>query len=151
MKVDLAIEQVVSSEAGLAGELERVGERHRADHDVFHMTETLAKRARGRIAELGQADGNGSKRGGPLAAAREKASELLGSRKEAGLLLLRDLRALHLLAAEASIDWTILGQAAQAANDAELLEKVEACHEDELRVLKWTTTQIKVLAPQALS
>jgi hypothetical protein len=151
VKLDLAIEQVISAEEELADQLEKVGERHRADHDVFHMTETLAKMSRARIAKLGGRSSGDSRRGGVLTAVREKASEVAGSRPESGLLLLGDLRRLHLLAAAASINWTILGQAAQAAKDSELLAIVSECHAEELRALRWTTTHVKVVAPQALA
>ena len=132
MKIDVARERVAKSESALAAELERVGEQHRADHDVFHMTRTLAKKSRARLAKLNgdSADGGAGKGG----------ESLLG-----------DLRRLYLLASEASIDWTILGQAAQAARDTELIALVDECHSDELRTLRWTTTRIKETAPQVLT
>jgi hypothetical protein len=64
---------------------------------------------------------------------------------EPGLLLLRDLRALHLLYAEASIDWVILGQGAQAARDTDLLDTVSSCHTRTLRGMKWTVTRLKAV------
>ena len=42
MKVGLAIQQVRSAEEDLANELERVGERHMTDQEVYHLTMTLA-------------------------------------------------------------------------------------------------------------
>jgi hypothetical protein len=161
VKVGAAIEGVVRSESRLADGLERVGERHRADHDVFHMTATLAKLSRARVEQLQgatdrhdasvDAGSQGSERDGPLTAAREKLSELIGSEPETDLQLLRDLREAHLLAAAVSIDWTILGQGAQAARDTELLAIVNECHAEALRTLKWTTTHLKIAAPQALT
>jgi hypothetical protein len=150
VKLDAAIDRVVSSEAELADELARVGERHRVEHDVFHMTETLAKTARARIEKLGRAADSGG-RDGLLSSVREKTSELIGSRPEPGMLLLRDLREIYLLASQASIDWTILGQGAQAAKDGDLLAIVDECHTDQLRTLKWATTRIKEGAPQTLT
>jgi len=76
---------------------------------------------------------------------------MVGRRPESGLLLLRDLRALYTLASEASINWVILGQVAQAAKDAELLHVTKECHPDTLRTLKWTNTMIKVVSPQVLT
>lgn len=86
-----------------------------------------------------------------LGRARENASEVLGRRPEGGLLLLRDLRELHLLYAAASIDWVILAQGAQAAQHAELLKAVTHAHAQTLRGLKWTVTRIKTAAPQVLT
>jgi hypothetical protein len=156
----MAIEQVAKAERELAGELQEVGERHSTDHDVFHLTRTLAKRERSNVDALAKhaeryhadvtGDGNGS---GPgiVAAAREKSAELLGRRPEPGLLLLRDLRELHLLAAGASLDWVALAQGAQAAKDTDLLETVTECHNETLRTLKWTTYRLKEAAPQVLT
>jgi hypothetical protein len=165
VKLDLAIKQVADSEAELAEQLEKLGDRHRTEQDVFHMTAALAEMSRVRLerlqevaerysASIAGADGDdadGSGREGLLSAVREKTSELIGGRPQAGLVLLRDLRKLHLLAAVASINWTILGQGTQAAKDAELLSLVSECHAEELRALKWTTTHIKVVSPQVLS
>ena len=171
MKLGLAIEQVANAERELADRLLAVGERHRTDHDVFHMTRTLAKKERAHLdalarhagrygASVGDRDdasaggGNGSGRAGSgqlLQTAREKGAELLGRRPEPGLLLLRDLRELHLLAAGASLDWVALAQGAQAAKDTNLLATVSECHDETLKTLKWTTYRLKEAAPQALT
>jgi hypothetical protein len=164
VKLGLAIEQVASAERDLAVELLAVGERHRTDHDVLHMTNTLAKKERGHLDALARhagrygaeidRGGDTSGRSGPaelLASAREKSAELLGRRPEPGLLLLRDLRELHLLAAGASLDWVALAQGAQAAKDTDLLATVTECHEETLKTLKWTTYRLKEAAPQALT
>ena len=161
MKLDLALRAVHRSERRLAEELLKLGERHKADHDVFHLSRTVAGWAQGHVRALAEAgkrfeldldaDEPGSDgTGGPLSAVREKAAELVGRRPEPGLLLLRDLRRLHLTAAEASIDWTLLGQGAQAAKDRQLLDLVAACHPQTLRTLRWTTTRLKEGAPQVL-
>jgi hypothetical protein len=160
MKLGLAIRQVARAEEELAQELLKVGERHRTDHDVYHLTRQLSKWSQAHVAALEphSARHGGSVEadephdsGGPLAMIREKSAELLGRRPAAGLLLLRDLRNIHLLAAEASLNWTLLGQAAQAAKDAELLECVSRCHPETLRTLRWSLTKLKVAAPQVLT
>jgi hypothetical protein len=171
MKLGMAIEQVANAERELADELLKVGERHRTDHDVFHMTRTLAKKEHGHLDELakhagrygasvGDRDGSaprggtGSGRAGPaelVQTAREKGAELLGRRPEPGLLLLGDLRELHLLAAGASLDWVALAQGAQAAKDTALFATVTECQKQTLRTLKWTTYRLKEAAPQALT
>jgi hypothetical protein len=162
LKLDVAIEEVYAAEARLARELLALGERHKADHDVYHLTRTLAERAQARLAALAphaerygasvdsDAPGEGGA-GGVISALREKGSELAGRRSSTGLLLLRDVRKLHLLAAEASINWTILGQGAQAARDSELLATVTESHPETLRALRWTTTKLKETAPQVLT
>jgi hypothetical protein len=88
---------------------------------------------------------------GLAARVRERGAELLGRRPEAGLLLLRDLRDLHLSAARASVAWTVLGQGAQAVRDEELLQVVTACHPETIRTLKWTVQKLKEASPQVLA
>ena len=53
--------------------------------------------------------------------------------------------------AEASIDWTILGQGAQAAKESDLLECVSLCHPETLRTMRWTVTKLKEAALQVLT
>jgi hypothetical protein len=162
VKLDLALTAVHRSESRLGEELLEVGERHKADPDVHHLTRTLAGWSRGHVRALAQAGGRfgldldgdavgDDGAGGPLSGVRGKAAELVGQRPEQGVLLLLDLRRLHLAAAEASIDWTLLGQGAQAARDSELLDLVAACQPQTLRTLRWTTTRLKVAAPQVLT
>jgi hypothetical protein len=160
VKIGLAIRDVRDAEAALGHELGRIGERHRADHDVFHLSRTLIKLHHANLEALAPfgerygtsvdpADAEGGE--GPLARARERMSELTGRRPEAGLLLLLDLRRLHLLYAEASVNWVLLGQGAQAVRDAELLAVVDQCHTQTLRGMKWTLTRLKTAAPQVLA
>ena len=160
MKIDLAITEVGKAEAELADLLLRVGERHRVDHDVFHMSRTLAAKSRESLLALTDAAarydvaldlGAGEPSDGVRTALREKSSELLARRPQAALLLLRDLREVHLRAAAASIDWVILGQGAQAVRDEVLLATVTERHPFALKTLKWTTTRLKEAAPQVLS
>lgn len=159
-KLGLAIREVHRGEVELAEELRQVGERHRVDHDVFHITLRMATWCEAHLERLkpqgerygisldpGDADDDG----GLFSALREKGSELLGRRPESGLLLLRDVRKLHLIAANVSINWTILGQGAQAVRDQPLLDAVSACHPDTLRQLRWTTSKLKESAPQVLA
>jgi hypothetical protein len=161
MKLGLAIHDVADAEQRLADALLRLGERHRADHDVYHLTRQLARWSQGHRAALARfgerygadvpTDEVGEQRRGPLSAIREKGAELAGRRPEGGLLLLRDVRELHLLAAETSVNWTILGQGAQAARDQDLLECVSLCHPETLRTMRWALTKLKESAPKVLT
>jgi hypothetical protein len=160
MKLGLAISQVAQAEEKLADGLWRIGERHKTDHDVFHVTKTLAELERRHLEVLAKQaeryggsvdeDAGESDERSLIDKAMEKTAELIGRRPEPGLLLLRDLRLLHELAARASIDWVILGQGAQAAKDEALRAAVSECHAETLRTLKWTTYRIKEAAPQVL-
>jgi hypothetical protein len=160
MKLDVAVEHVAQAEQDLADALLKLGERHKSDHDAYHLTRMLERWSQTHLAALQpfaeryEADIDDARTGegsGPLAGLRENGAELTGRRPEGGLLLLRDVRQLHLLAAAASIDWTILGQAAQAAKASDLLDCVSRCHPETLRTLRWTVTKLKESAPQALT
>jgi hypothetical protein len=147
-------------ERHLAGQLTAVAERHRTDHEVHHVARDLAAWSRAHAADLTEAarahgldlDGSpGAPVTGVLSTLREKAAEAVGRRPEPGLLLLRDLRELHLSAAENSLYWEMLAQAAQATKDDELLAVVSSCHPQTLRQMRWTNTLIKNLSPQVLT
>jgi hypothetical protein len=157
VKLGLAIRDVRDAEQTLARRLDALGERHKADHDVYRLTQTLQQIAHANLERLAPhgvrygIDVEAEHGAGLLDKAREKSSELIGRRPETGLLLLRDLRELHLRYAEAAIDYVILGQGAQAARDRELLDAVSQCHAQTLRGMKWTVTRIKTAAPQTLT
>jgi len=67
-----------------------------------------------------------------------------------GLGLLRDLHDLYLMATECDLSWTLIGQAAQGARDADLLDVVRQCQDETTIQLKWLRTKMKEAAPQAL-
>ena len=151
MTLEGAVKAAGEAEDKLARRLLILGERHKADHDVFHLTRTLGRLAASHADELLGRDGDTPDHGGPLHALREKASELTGSREPAGALLLRDLTELYLTAEEASIRLVIAAQGAQATRDAELLGRITRIHTETLRTVKWLTTRIKQTAPSVLA
>jgi hypothetical protein len=95
-------------------------------------------------------DAEASEDSGPLAALRQKGSELVGRRSEPALLLLADLRRIHRMAAGVSLDWEVLAQSAQAAQDRELLALSTRCHPQTLHQLKWANAMVKELSAQAV-
>jgi hypothetical protein len=160
VKIGPLLERLHELEVELAEDYRALGERHAADHDVYHACHAFAKQAEkhadalarqaARYGEEVDSDAGPDVWSGLLESARRAGSDLLGRRPEAGLLLLRDLRALFLAAEEVSITWVMAGQAAQAARDAELLATVSECHSEVELQVKWLTTRIKVAAPQTL-
>lgn len=160
MRVGRLLERLHELEAELAEDYRALGERHAADHDVYHQCHTFAQQAEQHATSLaahaeryGKAvddDTGPDLWSGLLERARRLGSDALGRRPETGLLLLRDLRTLFLAAEEVSITWVMAGQAAQAARDAELLAAVRSAHAEVELQVKWLTTRIKVAAPQAL-
>lgn len=158
MKLVLALRELHRSETSLAQRFRRVGERHKADHDIFHLCADLAGWSENHVAKLAGAGRSRGVRlaespprpGRVLSSLRELTSVVLGRRPEPGLLLLADLRSLHLHAAAVSVDWELLAQGAQAARDQELLELAARCHPETLRQMDWANTKLKELAPQVL-
>jgi hypothetical protein len=147
-------------ETELADDYRTLGERHAADHDVYHQCHAFARAAEERAAKIAphaqrlgasvDADDAAELWSGMLERARRASSALLGRQPRTGALLLRDLRRLLLAAEEVSIHWMLAGQGAQAARDAELLQVVNECHTEVETEVKWFTTRLKVAAPQAL-
>jgi len=160
MKVDVAITNVEHSERELAKRLRVVGERHAADHDIYHLSHTLARRCGEHLQSLRPVvepygvdvgDPNDeSSSPGLIEEMRHTASELLGRREASGMILLRDLRDLYITAQQAEIDWVVLIQAAKAARDPDLLQAATHCHEETETVGKWLRTRLKQAAPQVL-
>ncbi|PZT70256.1 hypothetical protein DN402_32455 [Streptomyces sp. SW4] len=158
--IGLTLRVLHRGERHLAHDLVVVAERHTTEHEVRHVATDLADWSREHVRrladvaadhglDLGDApDDDGD---GVFAALRRKASQAVGGRPEPGLLLLRDLRDLHLAAAENSLHWEMLAQAAQASRDTGLLELASDCHPRTLRQMRWTNTMIKNLSPQILT
>ncbi|MFJ1812451.1 MULTISPECIES: hypothetical protein [unclassified Streptomyces] len=158
--ITLTLQALHHGEKQLAEQLTTVARRHRAEHEVHHVATDLAGWSREHVQRLADAahahgfdlsDPCGEPFAGVPATLREKAAEATGHRPEPGLLLLGDLRELHLSAAENSLYWEMLAQAAQATRDEELLAVASACHPQTLRQMRWTNTMIKILSPQVLT
>ncbi|MFI8459519.1 hypothetical protein [Kitasatospora sp. NPDC085464] len=158
--ITVTLKALHHGERDLEEELLKVAERHRTDHEIHHVATDLARWSREHSERLaGTGRHYGLDLSGPaddpspgfLATLREKAAEANGRRPEPGLLLLHDLRGLHLAATENSLHWEMLAQAAQATTDDCLLDLATACHPQTLRQMRWTNTMIKNLSPQLLT
>jgi hypothetical protein len=136
-----------------------MSDRHRVDHEVFHVTRDMARWSRQHVAELAQAgrefgldlDPEATEDAGLLETLRQKASELTGRRPEPGILLLADLRHLYRESSGTSLDWELLGQGAQGAKRKDLLDLAERCHPQTLRVSRWAESKLKESSPQVLA
>jgi hypothetical protein len=161
VRLGMAIKELHEAEAALAEEFRTVGERHAAEHDVHHVCTTLAKQCHAQAERLRPAAARYGEElpereppepgEGLLAGLRRKGSELTGRQPPAGILLLRDLRRLYLMARECEIDWEMVGQGAKAARDRELLGTVTECMEQTEVQAKWLKTRLKEAAPQTLT
>jgi hypothetical protein len=154
-----ALRALHHGERELAQQLLRTSERHATDHDIHHLAADLAHWSQEHTARLAEAGVSyGLDLAGPhnepssvMTAVREKTAGAIGKRPEPALMLLYELRDLHLAATGNSLYWEMLGQAAQAAKDQALLGLVTDCHPQTLRQMRWTNTMIKVLSAQALT
>ena len=92
-----------------------------------------------------------NKYGGKQGRGAEKLyTKLFQGPRRGGLALLRDLHDLWLLATEARICWTLLGQAAQALRDKDLIETCMQNQQQSTRQIAWLKTRSKQAAPQTL-
>jgi hypothetical protein len=161
MQLGRAIKELQDAEVELAAAFRKVGDRHAADHDVFHLCRTLAEQCDEHAAKLvphGERYSQGLDEPPQpgaveslLGTVRRKASETAGRLPQSGKLLLDDLRGLYLLAEECLIDWTLVLQGAKAARDRELLETAAACMNETEVQTKWLKTRLKTAAPQVLT
>jgi hypothetical protein len=159
-KMGLLLAQLHDAETDLAAEYRAVADRHSAEHDVYYLGQALATQCdqhAGAVRTIAKHFGKDlSEPSSPdalhnvMAGIRRKTSELLGQRPEPGLLLLRDLRQLYLMAEEANIHWLALGQVAQALPDKALLDQASALHKQTLTQIKWLKTRIKETCSQVL-
>ncbi|HLS75726.1 MAG TPA: hypothetical protein VK083_02900 [Nocardia sp.] len=158
-KVGMAIEELHRVESALAAHLLRASDRHKADHEIFHLGRDLARWSQEHVRELARIgrdydldlDPEPAHDPNLLAAIRQKGSELLGRRHDPALLLLADLRDIHRMAAGASLDWEILAQTAQARQDRELLALTRRCHPQTLRQMRWANAHLKASAAQIMA
>ncbi|MFC8491538.1 hypothetical protein ACFUJU_12190 [Streptomyces sp. NPDC057235] len=158
--VKLILRTLHHGERDLVDDLTALSERHRTEHEIHHVATDVAAWSREHVQRLadiaihydldldGPPDGSSH---GLFATLRKKASERGGSHPEPGLLLLRDLREVHLAATYNSLHWEMLAQAAQALKDARLLTLASSCHPQTLRQMHWTNTLLKALSPQVLT
>jgi hypothetical protein len=159
VKLDMAIEELHRSENELHTVLLAMSDRHRVDHEVFHVTRDMARWSRQHVAELAEAgrefgldlDPEAREDAGLLETLRQKASELTGRRPEPGILLLADLRHLYRESSGTSLDWELLAQGAQGAKRKDLLDLAERCHPQTLRVSRWAESKLKESSPQVLA
>jgi hypothetical protein len=157
MRIGLLLRELHDAENALAHHLMVVSDRHRADHEVYHLARDLAGWSHRHIRALAEAgpaygadlDPVGPGEISPVAKMRERASELAGRHGQAELLL-RDLRKVCTEATGVAADWEMLAQAAQALNDQDLLRLAATCRPDSVRQARWAQAKLKEASPQIL-
>jgi hypothetical protein len=157
-KVGLAIRELHKAENDLASELLQASSRHKTDHDIFYLGRDLARWSQEHVRELAKhgrnygldLDAEPAGEPGLLATFRQLGAELVGGHHDPALLLLKDLREIHRMAAGVSLDWEVLAQTAQALKDSELLTLAKTCHPQTLRQLRWANASLKANAAQIM-
>jgi hypothetical protein len=148
MQLSLYLKMVKDSETDLAKAFTTVSAHHRQEPDMEASCHLLASWSRQKAeSACGFIARYGSKRDSE---ADHLYSDLFQGPRRGKLALLRDLHDLWLLATEAQICWTLLGQAAQALRDDEF---ILACRENQAtttRQVAWLETRSKQAAPQTL-
>ncbi|MFF3609313.1 hypothetical protein [Streptomyces sp. NPDC002463] len=115
-------------EGHLIGELTDLAERHRAEHEIHHVAADLATWSGEHVERLREA---AARHGLDLDTAQDARFAAFGTSRPATLatlpdpglllLLLRDLREVHLAATCNSLHWEMLAQVAQTSKDTALL------------------------------
>ncbi|MEU0786937.1 hypothetical protein ABZ341_35890 [Streptomyces sp. NPDC006173] len=158
--IALTLRALHHGERRFARELTTMAERHRADHEVHHVACDLAGWSLDhvrRLVDAGRAygeilgDAPESAWPGPPPSNSGTAAMTSEQPPAPSLLLLHDLRALHLYATEISLYWEMLAQVAHAVKVEELLTLASKCHPQTLRQMRWTNTLIKDMSPQILT
>ena len=157
--VGVVLQDLHDAEVHLHLELQRIGERHAADHEIAHVVRDLAawsadhvERLAGEARRFGLELDTAAPATNPLVAGvRRKSSELLGRRHASAVLLVNDLRQLFGQVSLVHLDWVLLGQLAQATRDESLLSVSESCRAETERQLTWTETRLKESVVQAMA
>lgn len=158
MKIDMVLAELYEHENQLFFELLRISEQHKANHEVHHVARDVATWSRRHLRRIADHAPNYGVNAEPEPQEEfesprqtgEASGADSGRQGEPGVLLLRDLRKAHLLAAEVSLDWVLLGQAAQGIKDIDLLNLTKECHPGTLRQMRWTTAMLKQNGTQTL-
>jgi|tagenome__1003787_1003787.scaffolds.fasta_scaffold20530570_2 hypothetical protein len=156
-KIEMLLRVIRSAEDEVAKDLLAIGRRHQSDHEVYHLTRDLAEWSHEHVRML---DKVAAEAGISLDAGHDDdaVTALKGARDplpeqdiEPPLLLLADLRRIHLDCVGLSVDWEVLAQAAQGEKDDRLLQLAQRCQPDALRQARWANSLIKVVSPQIMA
>ncbi|MEN3538185.1 hypothetical protein AAH991_23940 [Microbispora sp. ZYX-F-249] len=123
--------------------------------DLQRVVRAAAERERAGMERAGM-ERAGMERAGmegpdPGAARRPRVTSGRGGGDGGGLVLLRDLHGLYLLATECDLSWSVLAQAARGLRDDDLLDLTRHCAPETAVHLLWLRTRMHRAAPQVLA
>ncbi len=159
MRIGTLLADLHRGENALARHLLAVSERHRSDHEIYHLGRDLAGWSRRHVRVLAQEAGHRGVDLDPEPEANppiterlwERSRELVGRAGDPALVLLRDLRKIYTEASGLSVDWEMVAQAAMATRDTRLLHLTQECHPETLRQVRWANANLKESSPQILT
>lgn len=145
MHLSTYLGQLEVGETCLAASYRAVAEGHAAEADIKTLATLLAGQSESHVEALAPIVGRYGER-------RETEPHRLAvERARPGALgLLRDLQDLYLLATDVEVGWSLVGQAAKALRDEELIAVVDTSANETETQRQWLSTRIKTSAPQAL-
>ncbi|HEY9001567.1 MAG TPA: hypothetical protein VIM89_09445 [Mucilaginibacter sp.] len=148
MHIGTYIQLVHQSEKDLAKAFHYVAEAHKAEPDIFGMSNTLAgwseelyNKLQPMTEKYGKEDDSEADR---------LLHAFFDQKRKGSLSLLQDLQDLWLMANEANVSAIILGQAAFGLRDENLIALCEEIEQKSKRQAAWLLTRIKSSAPQTL-
>jgi len=158
MKIGLVLRELHRAENDLAHELLQVADRHKVDHEIFHVARDLAHWSQRHVTDIAEIalrygeelDPRPEGEATLAARALDTVSELTGRSRLPGLVMLRDLREVYLKAAGVSVDWEMLSQAAQGIKHTDLLEVAQRCRPETQRQMQWANAKLKESSTQVL-
>ena len=137
------------SERLLAEAFRSVADRHQNEFEVHEQCRHMAEWSRSHSDALGEMTRRyGERRPSDADSLR---SALFHGGRWGGLGLLHDLQDLLIMANAVSTEWLILKQAAQTIADPQFVELCTEAAGSNQRQVAWLKTQIKHVAPQALT
>jgi hypothetical protein len=149
MKLPVYLGLLHQSEATLADSYRQVAEGHGDEPDVHFLCLALARQCDAHqeaLAPIIGRYGESTEDDEPERLHHEGLAET----RSGPVGLLRDLQDLYLMANLVDITWTMVKQAAQGLQDAELLDVIGRCDGETEVQLQWLKTRMKQAAPQAL-
>lgn len=148
MYLPIYLDMLHESERTLADSFRKVADAHTTDAGVYYRCQSFADQCDAHAEQLG-----------PLARRYGKDNpeepeqlhhEGISEPRSGPVGLLRDLHDLYMLANHIDITWTLVGQAARAEPDEELIKTINACDDETEAQIDWLRTQLSKDSPQSL-
>jgi hypothetical protein len=149
MMVSVYLDLLTHAEQTLAQSLRQVADGHGEEPDVYFLCQTLAGQCDEHVQRLQPIVANYGRARSDSEPERLYA-DTLGESRRGPVGLLRDLQDVHMLATFVESNWVVVGQAAAALHDRDLLIVVSHCKAQTHTQIEWLTTWLKQAAPQAL-